>query len=87
MSLILYLDTKVRNCGGKIKRHIKREVTKNKKDMLERTYLLRRSQADSNRRARFCRPLTKPLIHATIFVLQRYYYFANVPNIYCLISK
>ena len=28
---------------------------------------LQRSLADSNRRARFCRPLTKPLIQGTIF--------------------
>lgn len=52
--------------------------------------VMRRFLADSNRRTRFCRPLTKPLIQGTlllsIFVsrlrLQRYDIFFNL-QIFC----
>ena len=41
-----------------------------------------RCLADSNRRARFCRPVTKPLIQGTIslFAVQRYDDYFTLPN-------
>ena len=42
-----------------------------------------RCLADSNRRARFCRPVTKPLIQGTIYLnmMQRYNVCCNLPNV------
>ena len=52
--------------------------------------ILWRFLADSNRRARFCRPLTKPLIQGTLsfsFAMQRYTFFLICKNTQMKISS
>ena len=44
-----------------------RKLTGNKKASRETQKAFLRFLADSNRRTRFCRPLTKPLIQGTLF--------------------
>ena len=49
--------------------------------------VLVRSEADSNRCRRFCRPVTKPLIHRTIFRQTGAHRNAHLPICECKYTK